>query len=81
MVFHKIAHNTWNFTMQIKFQSTYVCFKLATLCKGIANVVASSYECKHEGKGGANWYGGKHEFAMVANFDDPIRIIFATLAN
>ncbi len=44
-------------------------------------VVANSHGCKHEGKGDANLYGSQDEFAMVANFDDQIRITFATIAN
>ena len=44
------------------------------MCQGIANIVIHSHKCKYQGKGVANLYSCKDEFAMVANSVDEIRI-------
>ena len=51
------------------------------MCKGIVNIVIHSHKFKCVGKGVANLYSCKDEFAMVANSIDEIRIEFATIAN
>ena len=66
---------------ELRLDDIQVYFKVAPVCKGIANIVKHSYKCKFQGKGVANLYSCKDEFAMVANSVDEIRIRFATLAN
>ena len=53
-----------------RFHALQICFKFAPVCEFIANIVIHSHQCKYQGKGVANMYSCKDEFAMAANSID-----------